>query len=73
MGVEIPRNTKEALHLDKKNKNNMWKVAMRKEIQGIQDHGTFLFLPPGATPPERYQEAPFRMIFTVKSDLRRKA
>jgi hypothetical protein len=73
MGVEVPRNTREALLLDKKNKNDMWKVAMKKEIQGIQDHGTFLFLPPGSKPPEGYQEAPLRMIFTVKSDLRRKA
>jgi hypothetical protein len=32
-----------------------------------------VFLPPGAEPPEGYQEAPLRMIFTVKSDLRRKA
>jgi hypothetical protein len=73
MGVEVPRNTKEALQLDKKNKNNMWKIAMKKEVQGIQDHGTFIFLPPGTPPPEGYQEAPLRMIFTVKSDLRRKA
>jgi hypothetical protein len=73
LGVEVPRNTREALRLDKKNNNNLWKMAMKKEIQGIQDHGTFLFLPPGALPPEGYQEAPLRMIFTVKSDLRRKA
>jgi hypothetical protein len=73
MGVEIPRNTKEALYLDRKNKNDKWKVAMKTEIDSIQGHGTFLFLPPGSKPPEGYQEAPLRMIFTVKADLRRKA
>jgi hypothetical protein len=46
---------------------------MKKEIQGIQNHGTFIFLSPGASPPEGYQEAPLRMIFTIKSDLRREA
>lgn len=51
----------------------MWKTAMKKEIDGIREHGTFLFLPPGAKPQEGYQEAPLRMIFDVKADLRRKA
>ncbi len=46
---------------------------MKTEIEGIQNHGTFLFLEPGAEPPSGYQEAPLRMIFVVKSDLRRKA
>jgi hypothetical protein len=52
LGIEIPRNTKEALLLDEKNKDGMWKAAMKVEIDGIKDHGTFLFLPPGAEPPE---------------------
>ncbi len=58
MGIQIPRNTKEALHLDKRNKDNMWKASMKKEIDSIQDHKTLIFLPPGAKPPEGYQEAP---------------
>jgi hypothetical protein len=72
MGIEIPRNTKEALYLDKKNKDGLWKGAIKKEIDGIRGHGTFLFLPPGAKPPEGYQEAPLRMIYDIKPDLRRK-
>lgn len=39
----------------------------------IREHKTFLFLPPRSIPPERYQEAPLRMIFSVKPDLRCKA
>jgi hypothetical protein len=73
MGIEIPRNVKEALKLDKKNKNNFWAEAIKKEVGGIQDHGTFHFLPPGAKPPIGYQEAPLRVIFDIKPDLRRKA
>ncbi len=72
MGIEIPRNIKEAMQLDDKNGDRHWKVAIRKEIEGIQEHNTFVFLPSGAEPPEGYQEAPLRMIFTVKCDLRRK-
>ncbi len=52
MGVEIPRNTREALSIDRKNNDTHWKVAMNKEVDGIKEHGTFLFLPPGASLPE---------------------
>jgi hypothetical protein len=73
LGVEIPQNVREALMLDAQNKDGKWKLAMKTEIEGIRNHGTFLFLEPGAEPPPGYQEAPLRMIFAVKSDLRRKA
>lgn len=73
LGIEIPRNTKEAMLLDRKNKDSHWKLAIKKEIDSIQEHGTFLFLLPGADLPEGYQEAPLRMIFDVKPDMRRKA
>jgi hypothetical protein len=63
----------DAMILDKNNNNGKWKESIQKEMGGIRDHGTFLFLPPGSEPPEGYQEAPLRMIFSVKPDLRRKA
>jgi hypothetical protein len=59
--------------MDVKNQDNKWKEAMEKEISSIQEHKTFEFLHPDALPPEGYQCAPLRMIFDVKSDLRRKA
>ncbi len=46
---------------------------MKKEINSIQEHGTLIYLPPGVDAPEGYQEAPLRMIFDIKPDLRRKA
>jgi hypothetical protein len=71
-GVEIPRSIREALQLDKQNQDSKWQEAMKKEIDGIQEHKTLKFLPPGSKPPEGYQQAPLRMIFDVKADLRRK-
>jgi len=59
--------------MDVKNQDNKWKEAMEKEISSIQEHKTIEFLHPNASPPEGYQRAPLRMIFDVKSDLRRKA
>ena len=73
LGVVVPRDPKEALELDKKNGNTKWQDSMTTEIDGIQDHETLRFLPPGSEPPKGYQFAKLRMIFDVKHDLRRKA
>jgi len=73
LGVEIPRTVQEALAMDVKNQDNKWKEAMEKDISSMREHKTFEFLHPDASPPEGYQCAPLRMIFDVKSDLRRKA
>lgn len=72
-GVLVPKDPKEALELDKKNGDHKWADSMKVEIDGIQDHKTLEFLPPGATPPKGYQYAKLRMIFDVKHDLRRKS
>jgi hypothetical protein len=73
MGVEVPRTVKEALELDLKNGNNKWQEGIKREMDGLHEHQTFRFLPPGSSAPEGYQLAPLRMVFEVKSDLRRKA
>jgi hypothetical protein len=44
-----------------------------KEINSIQEHGTFEFLTIDEDVPTDYQLAPPWIIFDVKSDLRRKA
>jgi len=61
------------LEMDKQNGDHKWAKAIQKEMQGILDHDTFKFLPPGEQPSADYQFAPLRMVFTVKPDLRRKA
>jgi len=73
LGVEIPRIVKEAYTLDDKNKNQLWKEAIQREIDRIQEYRPFEFLPPGSDVPSGYQLAPLKMVFDVKSDLRRKA
>jgi hypothetical protein len=69
LGIEIPRSVQEAISLDTQNQDNKWNEAMKREINGIQEHGTFEFLPPDSEIPQGYQLAPLRMIFDVKSDL----
>ena len=73
MGVEVPRTVKEALELDLKNGNNKWQEGIKREMDGLHEHQTFRFLPPGSSAPEGYQLVPLRMVFDVKSDLKRKA
>lgn len=72
LGVPVPRNPAEAAAFDKANGNTLWRDSNKAEVDGIQEHGTFEFLPPGAAPPEGYQKAPLRVIYDVKHDLRRK-
>jgi hypothetical protein len=72
-GVLVPVDVRDAELLDMQNKNHKWGDSIKKEMKGIKDHETFLFLPPGSEPPEGYQEGPLRVIFSVKPDLQRKA
>ena len=71
-GVEIPRTVKEALEFDRKNGNKAWYEAIEKEIGTLQAMKCFEFFGPRDIP-KGYQFAPLRMVFAVKSDLRRKA
>ena len=72
-GVEVPRTVREALEFDKKNGDHKWAEAIQKEMQGLYDHKTFKFLDPNEQIPNNYQQAPLRMIFDMKPDLRHKA
>ncbi len=44
----VPNDVHDTKMLDKENKNTKWKERMGKEIEGINDHDTFKFLPPGS-------------------------
>lgn len=72
-GVLVPIDVRDAELLDAQNKNHKWGDSIKKEMKGIMDHKTFLFLPPGSKPPEGYQEGPLQVIFSVKPNLRCKA
>ncbi len=40
-GVEVPRSPKHALELDTKEGNHLWEEAMKKELDQINEYGTF--------------------------------
>ena len=71
-GVRVPRNTKEALLLDKQNQNNLWKEAIAKEMSKIVEFQVFQPAVDGKPPPG-YKQIPCHMIFDVKFDGRHKA
>ena len=71
-GIEMPKSVQEALELDKKNGNNLWGDAIKKEMQNVRI--AFDILPDGTTAPIGYQHVRCHMIFDVKmEDFRRKA
>jgi len=72
-GVQVPRNWKEAMELDEKNKSTLWRDAIKKEMDQIAEYGTFRDLGRGATAPAGYKKITVRLVFDVKHDLRHKA
>jgi hypothetical protein len=46
MGIEVPRNTREALFVDKQNKNTLWADAIFKEMSGLRRLNVFKFHAP---------------------------
>ncbi|MGH7955026.1 MAG: reverse transcriptase domain-containing protein, partial [Gloeomargaritales cyanobacterium] len=71
-GIKVPRNVEEALEFDKQNKSNAWAEAIDKEMSSLNRLNCFRYHTKWK-PSSDFQYAPLRMIFTVKSDLRRKA
>jgi len=74
-GVEIPRNQKHALELDRQNGNTFWGDSMKSEISVLLEFETFRILPKGERDwpgKEKYTYVPLHFIFDVKFDLRRK-
>ena len=52
-GVQVPTSPRNALELDRQNKDTLWKESMDKELKQINDYKTFIILeqheplPPG--------------------------
>lgn len=72
-GVRVPRNSKEAYHLDKVNGNTLWEDALNLEIEQLFQYDTFNILAKGEKAPTDHQKIPGFFVFDVKHDLRRKA
>ena len=69
-GIEVPRNIKHALLLDKTNGDNAWRNAISKEMSNVKV--AFKFIPKGRPPPVGYKQIRCHLIFDVKMDLTRK-
>ncbi|MGH3053654.1 MAG: reverse transcriptase domain-containing protein, partial [Gaiellaceae bacterium] len=72
-GVEVPKNAKHALEMDKLNHNNLWKIAIKKEISEMEEHKVFDIFEECQPPPRGYKQIPLMMIFAIKADGTRKA
>ena len=73
-GIDIPNSVREALILDRINKNNLWADAIKKEMLGLNNAQCFQYYPGHHKFSEQHQYAPLRMIFDIKKeDFRRKA
>jgi hypothetical protein len=70
-GVQLPRTVEDALSLDKKNGNNLWREAIDKEMSNIQV--ALEILPKGKRPNPGYKQIRCHIIFDVKVDMTRKA
>jgi hypothetical protein len=72
-GIQVPRGIRNAISLDKKNKNNLWQEAIDTVLKQLTDYETFIVLDSGEDIPREYQKIPYHIVFDVKCDLRHKA
>ena len=72
-GVQVPLGVKQALALDKKNGNTMWRDAIKTELAQLEEFQVFRLLAEGETIPDGYKQIPYHIVFDVKFDLRYQA
>ena len=74
-GFEVPRNYADAMRLDAKNKNTLWKDAVTLELSQIDEYSTFIDLghQTKSSPPAGYKKIRVHLIFDVKHDGRHRA
>jgi hypothetical protein len=70
-GIELPTLVKSAIEIDQKNKNTLWRNALKKEMGNVCI--TFELLGPKAKAPPGWHKASSHIIFDVKMDFTRKA
>ena len=72
-GVQVPKTPREARELDEKNGNKLWGDAIKKELDQLNEYGTFKSRGKGTRVPPEYQLIKVHFVFDVKHDLRHKA
>jgi hypothetical protein len=46
-GIQVPKGIKDAIDLDKKNRNQLWQEAIKTELKQLTDYQTFIVLDSG--------------------------
>jgi hypothetical protein len=72
LGIQVPKEIKNAIDLDKKNGNQLWQEAIKTELKQLTHYQTFIVLDSAEDIPTGYQKIPYHMVFDVKYDLRHK-
>ena len=72
-GYEVPRNYGHAMELDEKHGNSLWKEAIGKEHEQINEYDTFKDLGKDASAPTGHKKIRVHLVFDVKHDGRHKA
>ena len=72
-GVEVPRNPKHALQIDKENGNDGWGTSISTELNQLEDYKTFIIVPDGQPIPRGYKRIPYHIVHDVKFDGRLKS
>ncbi len=74
-GIQVPRNVREALELDKLSGTTHWEEAIKKEVGTLVEMDCFEFKPSAYEDDldDDFQRTTLNIIFDVKQDLRRKA
>jgi hypothetical protein len=65
-GIQVPKGTKNAINLDKKNGNSLWEEAIKTELKQLTDFETFLVLDSGEDIPKGYQKIPYDIVFVLE-------
>ena len=72
-GVRVPKTPREAMELNAKNGNSLWRDAIKKELDQLNEYGTFSSQGKGMRVPNGHQLIKVHFVFDVKHDLRHKA
>ena len=64
--IEVPISVKDALKLDRKNRNTFWADAIATEMKNVRV--AFNILPDGTSAPIGYQKILCHMIFDIKME-----
>jgi hypothetical protein len=72
-GIEVPKNWKDIIRIDKQAGNTKWQDSVTKEVGALIQHGCFEFLPKDFKPLTDYQYCRLHFVYEVKNDLRQKS